>query len=85
MIDDPILVQGSTAWLDRFFGMGEFMKDLILQYDYPTESVYLPARTFSILGNVQRWRVIRIFERRKPLLTHCYYEQAVNKKFSVRD
>ena len=65
MIDDPILVQGSTAWLDRFFGMGEFMKDLILQYDYPTESVYLPARTFSILGNVQRWRVICIFERRK--------------------
>jgi primary-amine oxidase len=63
MIDDPI--QGSTAWLDHFFGMGEFMKDLILQYDYPTESVYLPARTFSILGNVQRWRVICIFERRK--------------------
>ena len=65
--NDP--AQSSTAWLDRFFGMGEFTKDLNPQYDCPPESVYLPATTFSILGNIQRRRVTCIFEQDvgKPL------------------
>ena len=73
--NDP--VQGSTAWLDRFFGMGEFTKDLIPQYDCPMESVYLPATTFSILGNIQRQRAICIFEQDvgKPLSRHYGYQE----------
>lgn len=73
--NDP--VQGSTAWLDRFFGMGEFTKDLIPQYDCPMESVYLPATTFSVLGNIQRQRAICIFEQDvgKPLSRHYGYQE----------
>ena len=73
--NDP--AQGSTAWLDRFFGMGEFTKDLIPQYDCPTESVYLPATTFSILGSIKRRRAICIFEQDvgKPLSRHYGYQE----------
>ena len=39
--NDP--AHGSTTWLDRFFWMGEYTKDLIPQCNCPTESVYLPA------------------------------------------
>ena len=65
--NDP--AQGSTAWLDRYFGMGAFTKDLMPQYDCPVESVYLPATTYTILGNIQRRRAICIFEQDvgKPL------------------
>jgi primary-amine oxidase len=68
--NDP--AQGSTAWLDRFFGMGTFTKELMPQYDCPMESVYLPATTFTVLGNVQRQRAICIFEQDvgKPLSRH---------------
>jgi primary-amine oxidase len=73
--NDP--AQGSAVWLDRYFGMGEFTKDLIPQYDCPPESVYLPATTFSILGNVQRQRAICIFEQDvgKPLSRHYGYQE----------
>ena len=73
--NDP--AQSSTAWLDRFFGMGEYTKDLIPQYDCPTESVYLPATTFSILGNIQRRRAICIFEQDvgRPLSRHYGYQE----------
>jgi len=73
--NDP--AQGSTAWLDRFFGMGEFTKDLIPQYDCPTESIYLPATTFSILGNIQRQRAICVFEQDvgKPLSRHFGHQE----------
>ena len=72
--NDP--AQGSTAWLDRFFGMGAFTKDLIPQYDCPMESVYLPATTFTVLGNIQRQRAICIFEQDvgKPLSRHYGYQ-----------
>jgi primary-amine oxidase len=71
--NDP--VQGSTVWLDRYFGMGGFTKDLMPQYDCPVESVYLPATTFTILGNLQRQRAICIFEQDvgKPLSRHYGY------------
>ncbi|KAF8805988.1 amine oxidase catalytic domain-containing protein [Phlegmacium glaucopus] len=73
--NDP--AQGSTAWLDRFFGMGQFTKELIPQYDCPTESIYLPATTFSMLGNIQRQRAICIFEQDvgKPLSRHFGYQE----------
>ena len=73
--NDP--AQCSTAWLDHFFGMGEYMKDLILQYDCPTEAVYLPATTFSILSNFQRQRAICVFEQDvgKLLSRHYRYDE----------
>ena len=68
--NDP--AQSSTAWLDRFFGMGLSTKNLMPQYDCPRESVYLPATTFTVLGNIQRQRAICIFEQDvgKPLSRH---------------
>ena len=73
--NDP--AQSSTVWLDRFFGMGTNTKDLIPQYDCPMESVYLPATTFTVLGNVQRRRAICIFEQDvgKPLTRHYGYQE----------
>ena len=72
--NDP--AQSSNVWLDRFFGMGTFTKDLMPQYDCPMESVYLPATTFTVFGNVQRQRAICIFEQDvgKPLSRHYGYQ-----------
>ncbi|KAF8815578.1 amine oxidase catalytic domain-containing protein [Phlegmacium glaucopus] len=69
--------QASTVWLDSYFGMGGSVKDLIPQYDCPAESVYLPATTFSSIGNVQRPRAICVFEQDvgRPLSRHYGYQE----------
>ncbi|KAH6879933.1 amine oxidase catalytic domain-containing protein [Coprinopsis sp. MPI-PUGE-AT-0042] len=41
---DP--VQSTTAWLDRFFGMGVLVRNLIPHYDCPSEAVFLGAETW---------------------------------------
>lgn len=71
--NDPL--QTSTAWLDRHFGMGVMVRDMIPHYDCPQESVYLPATTFTPQGNVQVQRAICIFEQDtgKPLSRHTGY------------
>ncbi|KAH9482139.1 Amiloride-sensitive amine oxidase [copper-containing] [Psilocybe cubensis] len=68
--NDPL--QTSTAWLDRHFGMGTMVRDMIPHYDCPQESVYLPAITFTPQGNVQVQRAICIFEQDtgRPLSRH---------------
>ncbi|TFK18079.1 amine oxidase catalytic domain-containing protein [Coprinopsis marcescibilis] len=58
---DP--VQSTTAWLDRFFGMGTLVRNLIPGYDCPQEAVYLPAETYSIYGHILREKGICVFEQ----------------------
>lgn len=41
--NDPM--QATTAWLDRYFGMGMAVRDLLPHYDCPSEAVFLPAIT----------------------------------------
>lgn len=65
-------MQTSTAWLDRYFGMGAMVRDMIPHYDCPQESVYLPATTFTSQGNLKVRRAVCIFEQDtgKPLSRH---------------
>ncbi|KAF9035083.1 amine oxidase catalytic domain-containing protein [Hymenopellis radicata] len=71
--NDPM--QTTTAWLDRFFGMGGSVRDMLPGYDCPHEAVYLPATTFSSTGSVTRKRAICIFEQDtgKPITRHTGY------------
>jgi primary-amine oxidase len=68
-------MQASTAWLDRHFGMGQTVRDMIPYYDCPQEAIYLPASTFSVFGNIPIQRAICIFEQDtgKPLSRHFGY------------
>ncbi|TFK32677.1 amine oxidase catalytic domain-containing protein [Crucibulum laeve] len=71
--NDPL--QTTTAWLDRFFGMGGLVRDMIPGYDCPLEAVYLPATTYSSAGSIKRERAICIFEQDtgKPISRHYGY------------
>jgi Cu2+-containing amine oxidase len=68
--NDPI--QSTTAWLDRFFGMGTTVRNLLPGYDCPHEAVYLPAITHSSVGIVTSKSAICIFEQDtgRPLTRH---------------
>ncbi|PPQ65732.1 hypothetical protein CVT24_011765 [Panaeolus cyanescens] len=68
--NDP--AQASTAWLDRYFGMGGFVRSMIPHYDCPQDAVYLPATTFSTFGIVEVPRAICVFEQDtgRPLTRH---------------
>ncbi|THU91038.1 amine oxidase catalytic domain-containing protein [Dendrothele bispora CBS 962.96] len=67
---DPM--QTTSAYLDRFFGMGSDVRDLLPGYDCPQESVYLPATTYTPLGSVTVEKAICIFEQDtgKPITRH---------------
>ncbi|KAL0953888.1 hypothetical protein HGRIS_005060 [Hohenbuehelia grisea] len=39
--------QSTTAWLDRFFGMGSSVRPLMPGYDCPSEAVYMPVTTYT--------------------------------------
>ncbi|KAJ3512039.1 hypothetical protein NLJ89_g3755 [Agrocybe chaxingu] len=73
--NDPM--QATTAWLDRHFGMGSMVRNMIPHYDCPQEAIYLPATTYSVLGNVHVEKAICIFEQDtgKPLTRHYGYEE----------
>ncbi|KAF8887255.1 amine oxidase catalytic domain-containing protein [Gymnopilus junonius] len=73
--NDP--VQATTAWLDRYFGMGAAVRDMVPHYDCPQEAVYLPASTYSMMGTVHVQRAICIFEQDtgKPLSRHTGDEE----------
>ncbi|KAG6369484.1 amine oxidase catalytic domain-containing protein [Boletus reticuloceps] len=73
--NDPF--QSSTAWLDRYFGMGDCVRDLLPGYDCPYEAVYLPATTFGLTGLLSRERAICIFEHdsERPLTRHFGYDK----------
>ncbi|KAF9535149.1 copper amine oxidase [Crepidotus variabilis] len=72
--NDP--VQATTAWLDRHFGMGSLVRDMIPHYDCPQDATYLPATTYTVIGNIHVQRAICIFEQDtgKPLSRHLGYE-----------
>ncbi|KAH7926787.1 amine oxidase catalytic domain-containing protein [Leucogyrophana mollusca] len=71
--NDPF--QSTTAWLDRYFGMGLSVRDMIPGYDCPHEAVYLPATTFATKGIFTRERGICVFEHDsgRPLTRHLGY------------
>ncbi|KIJ69836.1 hypothetical protein HYDPIDRAFT_104468 [Hydnomerulius pinastri MD-312] len=73
--NDPF--QATTAWLDRYFGMGHSVRDMLPGYDCPHEAVYLPATTFGLTGIVTRDRAICIFEHdsERPLTRHLGYDK----------
>ncbi|KAI0342901.1 amine oxidase catalytic domain-containing protein [Trametopsis cervina] len=68
--NDPL--QTTTAWLDRFFGMGSAVRDMLPGYDCPYEAVYLPATTYTVLGSITRERAICVFEHdtARPITRH---------------
>ncbi len=70
-------MQATTAWQDRYFGMGSLVRNMIPHYDCSQEAVYLPAITHTSLGNVVVERAICIFEQDtgKPLTRHFGYEE----------
>ncbi|KAI0659027.1 amine oxidase catalytic domain-containing protein [Cubamyces menziesii] len=73
--NDPM--QTTTAWLDRFFGMGSAVRDMIPGYDCPHEAVYLPATTHNFEGSIVRSRAICIFEHdaARPITRHTGYSE----------
>lgn len=73
--NDP--VQATTAWLDRYFGMGAAVRDMVPHYDCPQEAIYLPASTYSMMGITHVQRAICIFEQDtgKPLSRHTGDEE----------
>ena len=68
--NDPI--QSSTAYLDRYFGMGAGVRDMFPGYDCPHEAVYLPATTHTDVGTITSKRAVCIFEQDtgRPLTRH---------------
>ncbi|KAI1798357.1 amine oxidase catalytic domain-containing protein [Ganoderma leucocontextum] len=71
--NDPM--QATTAWLDRYFGMGSAVRDMLPGYDCPHEAVYLPATTHNFEGSITRERAICIFEHDsgRPITRHTGY------------
>lgn len=71
--NDPM--QTTTAWMDRFFGMGTAVRDMIPGYDCPHEAVYLPATSYTPLGTTLRSNAICIFEQDtgRPITRHTGY------------
>ena len=50
--------QATTTWMDRYFGMGTSVRDMLPGYDCPDESIYLPATTFALTHTLTRSRAI---------------------------
>ncbi|KAI0696783.1 amine oxidase catalytic domain-containing protein [Cytidiella melzeri] len=73
--NDPM--QGGTAWLDRYFGLGFAVRDLLPGYDCPYEAVYLPATTYTSLGMIARERAICVFEHdtARPITRHTGWHE----------
>ena len=69
-------MQTTTAWLDRFFGMGAAVRDMLPCYDCPYEAVYLPATTHTSIGSITRERAICIFEHDtgRPITRHTGWQ-----------
>ncbi|EJU01891.1 amine oxidase catalytic domain-containing protein [Dacryopinax primogenitus] len=86
--NDPL--QATTAWLDRYFGMGASVRDMLPGYDCPAEAQYLPATVHTALGSYSRERAICVFEldTGRPMTRHHGYleEHGVVKgyAFTVR-
>lgn len=70
-------MQATTTWLDRYFGMGALVRNMLPHYDCPVEAVFLPAITHTPLGPVVLDRAICVFEQDtgRPLTRHFGYEE----------
>ncbi|KAG7097492.1 hypothetical protein E1B28_004834 [Marasmius oreades] len=70
---DPI--QSSMSWQDRYWGMGQFVSNMLPGYDCPHNAVYLPATTRTPLGSTTVERAICVFEHdtERPLTRHTSY------------
>lgn len=68
--DDPH--QATTAWLDRYFGMGALVYEMIPGYDCPSHAVFLPSMMHGSIGSMKNLRAICIFEKDmdQPLNRH---------------
>ncbi|KAE9394115.1 amine oxidase catalytic domain-containing protein [Gymnopus androsaceus JB14] len=71
--NDPL--QATTAWQDRYFGMGSSVQNLLPGYDCPLDAVYLPATTYSAMGTIIRDKAICVFEQDtgRPVTRHTGY------------
>ncbi|KZO98363.1 amine oxidase catalytic domain-containing protein [Calocera viscosa TUFC12733] len=71
---DP--VQATTAWLDRYFGMGASVRDMLPGYDCPAEAQYFPATVHTALGSYTRERAVCVFEldTGTPMTRHHGYD-----------
>ncbi|KAI0260015.1 copper amine oxidase [Gloeopeniophorella convolvens] len=72
--NDPMQV--TTAWLDRFFGMGSAVRDMLPGYDCPHEAVFLPATTHIGGGSITHERAICVFEHDtgRPISRHTGWQ-----------
>lgn len=63
--------QATTVWLDRAFGMGGTVRELMLNYDCPADALLLNA-TVHEAGSSTRKNAICVFENEKhiPLSRH---------------
>jgi primary-amine oxidase len=63
--------QASTVWLDRAFGMGAQVREVILGYDCPYHATLLDA-TVHESGSSTRRNAICVFEREsgRPISRH---------------
>ena len=63
--------QGNSIWLDRTFGMGGMVREVILGYDCPHDAILLNATVHQAGSSVRR-NAICVFEREsgRPLSRH---------------
>lgn len=63
--------QAATVWLDRAFGMGGMVREVILGYDCPSHATLLNA-TVHEMGSTTRRNAICLYEREaeRPLSRH---------------
>ncbi|KAF9266153.1 amine oxidase catalytic domain-containing protein [Marasmius fiardii PR-910] len=71
--NDP--VQSTTAWQDRYFGMGLAVMNMLPGYDCPHNGVFLPVTTWAPVGSFNVERAICVFEHdtESPLTRHSSY------------
>ncbi|EJD41689.1 amine oxidase catalytic domain-containing protein [Auricularia subglabra TFB-10046 SS5] len=67
--------QATTTWLDRYFGMGAAVHEMLPGYDCPHGAVYLPATIHGSTGSMRNPRAICVFEMDsgRPLSRHRGY------------
>jgi primary-amine oxidase len=75
--------QASTVWLDRAFGMGSNVRELILGYDCPADAILLNA-TVHESGSSTRRNAICIFESDKHIPLSRHTERGKNVMGAVR-
>ena len=63
--------QGYSVWLDRTFGMGGTVREVILGYDCPADAILLNATVHELQSSVRK-NAICVFEREsgRPLSRH---------------